>query len=196
VTVTLPFVGPLVVPAEVAYVADVLLKALIVWIVVRVVRKFGDVVTELRDNVSGIYVTRTSDTAWLGAAESAHVDEVNRYLYLWQSGRKLKGTEAGKGENAAWSLDAELTPDGFIIGKYTQTRPRTGISRGAFYMEQDRRDPTKFAGHFSGWHAEKRAVTSNKYDWKRVRSAPFWTILAPRVLRGLWVHFEKPRVER
>jgi hypothetical protein len=174
-----------------AYVVDAVVKLAVGFAFLRIAQKFNDIRSEIKNRVSGVYVTHTAGTAWLGNRASDDPSKVERNLFLWQSGRGLHGVEYGTGENAEWELKAHLTQDGFVSGRYWQTTPRTGIARGAFYLEQVRKDPRRFSGQFSGWNDDKGEITSNSYEWERVKLAPKWTVLAPRILRGLWASSER-----
>ena len=142
---------------------------------IQVVRNLLD---EFRFRISGTYSTRTTGTAWLGTGHLSG-QPVRRELRLRQSGHRVRGFESNSTENAEWLVEGDLTPDGFVIGHYRPTRPPTSVSRGAFYLEQDRRNNRRFAGLWTGWHATDRRIVSGDYSWELQKSAQWWKSLLP-----------------
>lgn len=179
-----------------AYLVDAVVKLGVGFAFVRFAQKVNDIRSEIKNRVSGVYVTHTAGSAWLGDRKNDDPTKVERNLFLWQSGRGLHGVEYGEGEQAEWELEARLTDDGFVSGRYRQTTPRTGIARGAFYLEQVRKDPRRFAGQFSGWNEDQRTIVSNSYEWERMNLASWWTVLAPRFVRGRWVSSQRKSLRK
>ena len=137
-----------------------------------------NLIAEFRFRISGTYSTRTTGTAWLGTGHASG-QPVRRGLRLRQSGRRVRGFESSADENAEWLIEGDLTPDGFVIGRYRPTRPPTSVSRGTFYLEQDRRNNRRFAGMWTGWHATDRSIVSGDYVWELQTRAPWWKSLLP-----------------
>jgi hypothetical protein len=158
---------------------DKIFGAAVLTLVTAVVRGVWITVGRLRLGVDGIYVTRTTGTAWLGQRDPDDSAPIRRILVVKQFGWDLHGKESGKGENAEWALQARLTSDGFIQGQYTQRKPLTGISRGAFYLEQDRREPARFRGLWTGWNVKTRDIASGTYEWMQVRRTAWWFAALP-----------------
>jgi hypothetical protein len=136
---------------------------------------------ELRFRLSGEYTTLTTGTAVLDGSAEPTAGVVQRSLRLRQLGTRLRGTEAGgAAETARWEIEAELSPDGFITGRYRQVHPPTGISRGAFFLEQNRvGDPAHFEGRWVGWNPRERRIVSGVYEWRRVSTTPLWKAFVP-----------------
>lgn len=153
---------------------DKIYGAAVLALVAALVRGVRNTIARLRLGVGGVYMTRTTGTAWLGRRDPDDNAPIRRTLFVKQFGWDLRAKEAGRGENAEWTLKARLTPDGFVQGQYTQSKPLTGISRGAFYLEQDRANPSRFRGLWTGWNAESRDIASGAYEWTQIRRIPSW----------------------